>query len=280
MPSVSIFLDDILNEWLANDTNYLFVEFHQHYPSFIGDNVIRHIQTHCEPEWKIEDPCVTFEPFLWESELLSEKAGFNNLAIDKSRWNNFRLNPSERDKFIEVYNLNELFEGKFKEKMLAFKALKTARKLMKDGQVEKALPELRTAGRIMKDNGEIDCLTGQCFFNQAKYKWSARAFEKGLSKKELTDETRKQAEAFLDLCRGLESSKDRSLEKAVAHLEAAASYFKGNTAFEALIGFELSVSYFRLGKTEKARETASGLRENSEISPELFQELQTLFNKT
>ncbi len=251
--------------WSRKKIKYLIIDFHQHYPSLGGDDINGLIQKYYEPVWKVEDPCVTFRPLLWEAELLAEKSGFGNIRIDKSQWNKFRLNPGDRDKFVEVYELDKLFTGEAGDAMLSFGALKTVPDWIKQGKLDFALTELKKAKRVLKDNPEVHYRIGQCFFLKERYKWAVNAFSQAVELEDVPTDLSQVCRGFLLLSEGILLTKEDKHEAAIPKLEEATVCFEEDETMKTYTDTCLVVAYSKTGRINSAKEIALKLLENQGI---------------
>lgn len=202
---------------------YLIVEHHKLYPGFIRDGAIEMIQQHFTPVFTAEDPVVTFPPLFMEVEYLFKEQFSKSIRLDK--WNDFWAKPSENDKTVWVYDLEDFFSKLDENSPLACALFaQQAENLMEKGDIKEATLFLKNAKRKHPKDSKITYLLGMCYLSSGRHNWAIRQLKEalelgGLEGKEYTESLvavkTVDAQNFMD--KGLFMEALVALEEALKH---------------------------------------------------------------
>ncbi len=167
---------NIANAYTKYNYRFLVIEHHEHFPLFFIDETIELIQKYVEPVFTVEDPCVTFLPLFWEVEYLWPGEQFNE-KVNLSKWNNFRANPSERDRRIRVFSLEDVFNNEdFMNEILVRNTIRECVALIKNKKYKDALTLVKKFNFRYPDNPLIKFYIGFCHAKLGREKWTKRIF--------------------------------------------------------------------------------------------------------
>jgi len=134
------------------------------------------IQKQFAPVMKFEDPCVTFHPLLCEAEFLTENAVWDNVMVDVRPWNQFRNRPSERDRWLRVFDLEEIITNTEVPGLMEEMVLQKVKLLIKDEKFREAIELLKVAKRENTYNPVLQYHLGICYRKYGKENWAIKIF--------------------------------------------------------------------------------------------------------
>lgn|GEM_PF-6333639 len=177
---------------------YLIIDHHEHFPQTVSDSGLQLIQEKFEPVFKAEDPCVTFFPVFMEAEFLWHGIHFSK-SVNLAPWNQFRQNPSEKDRSIRVYDLYYLLENKlFIEIIMLKDFMEKGFAFYKEEDYPRALTCYKKAARLNPGEPLPKFYVGVCQAKLGHPKWASQVFKELILEKKLPVELLSVCEDYLE----------------------------------------------------------------------------------
>lgn len=181
-------------------TRFMAIDHHQHFPGMKWDETQELIQNHCRPVFEVEDPCATFFPLRMEVELYTRRGVYEQGPVEVAPWNRFRMAPSEADRRVRVYDLNEFFTRLESPGIIEYISLYMARDLCEKSRFEEALKFLRLAEKNgLREDSRVKYFTALCHAQLGKEEWAARGMKKLAEDPAARPEVRDSAQVFLHM---------------------------------------------------------------------------------
>lgn len=260
-PRSLVFMRDIRTE---TNLQYMVVDHHQHFPAMLFDETVDLIEKHFDPVFEAEDPCVSFYPLLAEVEYYSPNTFSAESKADVRAWNRFRLSPSERDRKVRVYDLDEFFANTNKPGLAGPVNKLLALDHIRRKEFKEALSYLQNARREMPGDAVVKYFTGWCHFEIGKRDWAMRMFRESLESGDLPENMRQIAKKMVLLNDGTSLTYEMRFGEAEPILREVLEFAPDN--FDAML--YLGVCCNSLGKLDEAESLMVKLLARNDLTEE------------
>lgn len=237
---------ELLELYEKKNYRFLIVDYIINFPNLYHDAAIDVIEKHLAPVFRCEDPNVTCIPLQTENEYHHPNLNDPREVSYVARWNRFVLMPEIKDRFVRVYDLDQLFQPR-DETTAAARDMLLATARMADGDYKTALDLLRKAQRH-GDPALVKYYTGVCHRNMERNSWALRALREAADTVALPPD-------LLAECRALILTIEAEDAMNARDFDTAAGRFRGLlelNPFNASPRFHLGVCLVNLGRSSEA----------------------------
>lgn len=261
-PVVPFSIDSILKLADTRKIRYLFIEHHEHFPNLIHFSTMEVFRKHFEPVFKAEDPCVTFFPLFMEVEYLWTGTQFGK-GTNLDHWNNFRKNPAECDRWVRVYDIEQLKSRIESPEIIRNAAIAEAESLIARKSFKEASVTLKKGLMSLPGEPALKYLLAHCYIGEGRTDWAIRILGEIVAMDNITDQTRAEAleELFMQeskklLDKGRFSELRECIVKATAALKDSAS-----------VNLIAALCYQKIGDLQQANDIFKKLLQKQDLPP-------------
>lgn len=242
--------ESLRTAWSKMKIPYLIVDHHEYFPALVRDRTMDIIYENLQPVFKAKDPCVTFFPLFAEVEYYSPSPGSEVVA-----WNRFRQHPSERDRCVRVYRLNDFFLNTDTPRIVGEIQFLQASVLYGKGRLKEAVMLLKKSLRNIPGNPMPKYYLGLCYRQMGQSAWAARVCREALEEENLPKEVHDGCQSIVLLSEAEELVSAERFADAVPKLTGFLAILPGSKMGR----FYLAASYFNLRRISESKELLSSL---------------------
>ncbi|HOO56665.1 MAG TPA: tetratricopeptide repeat protein [bacterium] len=273
-PNVPCHYDLIYSSWKEQNIKYIIIEHHKNFPGMSYDNSTRHITENCEPVFTVEDPCAVFYPLLAEAEFHSSSTLSVGVKANVEKWNEFRLNPSDEDKQVNVYDLQEFFTEKHSDELLCKIHNEKGIFLFKHHQYKEAVNEYKRALRYSPDNITTRFNLSICYIKLDRLNWAKKLLTELINSEKLPDDTRLDVNKYMKFISFLEHYDEADFHEALKLL-----YELNDFEETYLIPFYKTICHVKVKEFEPALTNARIVLQSENLPEEAENYCRTLLEK-
>jgi len=174
IPVLPVYFEVIMNRYMFENIRYLIVEHHVNFPNSALDDTIKIIRKYYDPVFCVEDPCATFYPLRAEAEYYTPSVCITNDVVDVTKWNRFVKSPSERDKYVCVYDLKQIFNNNSRYGIAGKLLFMEAMFYIRTGRYNEAKTALRKSQHHMDYDPTLKYQLAICYFRTERPDWGTK----------------------------------------------------------------------------------------------------------